>query len=88
MITFKPRSGASDHYPFDLDGSERFTRFSNVSATHPFPPIIGMISGIAPLFDSLVMRDAIARPAFGPGSTTIPVNLQWQVTVPGLTKMG
>ncbi len=88
MITFKPRSGARDAYPFDLDASERFTRFGTASAIHPFPQLIGMVSGILPLFDATIRREAIARPAYGPGATTTPINLQWQVTVPGLTKMG
>jgi hypothetical protein len=85
---FKPRSGARDGYPFDLDASLRYTRFGTGTAIHPFPPVIGMVSGILPLFDDWTMREAIARPAYGPGSTTVPLNLQWQATVPGLTKMG
>jgi hypothetical protein len=90
MMTWKSRGGrrSPDHYPLDLDASERFTRYGTGTAIHPFPPVIGSISGILGLFDSMVMRDAIARPVYGPGSTTLPVNYQWQITVPGLTKMG
>jgi hypothetical protein len=88
MITFRPRNGASDGYQFDLDASERFTRFGGGSAVHPYPPIIGMLSGMLPLYDNVVRFEAFAKNPAGPGSTTYPLNFQWQVTIPGLTKMG
>lgn len=83
---WQPRSGAVDHYPLDLDGSERFTRYVSGKRPTPYPNIIGAISAILPFFDATRLAAAIAKTPYGPGSYTYPINLQWQINVEGLQK--
>lgn len=81
-----------DGYQFDLDGSLRYNRFA--TGIDYFPsiggdgtiPQIGMLSGFMRQRDVSVWAQATGKMASGPGSTTYPLNLQWQVTVPGLVK--
>ncbi len=75
-------------YPYDLDGSLRYTRFKTGIDNFPYPSIIGAVSGFYPEQDFTVWRGMFGRMPFGPGTTTLPLNLQMQITVPGLTKMG
>lgn len=91
---WRPRSGARDGYPYDLDGSERITRFQTPPGPRPFiggdgtVAQIGMVNGFLQQMDVLVWYQMTGKVPFGPFSTTQPLNLQMQVTVPGLTKMG
>lgn len=85
---WRPRSRNSDSYPLDLDGSLRYTRMKSGNDYFPVPPQIGMVSGILQQMDMFVYRSAMGKIPYGPGTTQVPVNLQWQMTIPGLTKMG
>ena len=79
-------------YPYDLDGAIRFARPATGVDYFPWVggdgtvPQIGMVSGFLRQMDMTVWGQMTGKLPFGPGSTTIPLNLQWQTTVPGLVK--
>lgn len=81
-----------DGYPFDLDGSLRFPRLA--TGIDYFPWVggdgtvaqIGAVSGFMQQMDARVWAQMTGKMPSGPGSTTYPINIQWQVTVPGLSK--
>ena len=83
---WKPRFG--DGYPLDLDGSERITRFRQGVSPRPYPPLVGCVSGFMPQQDIRFWNTHFGKSPSGPNVTSIPVNLQWQITVPGLSKTG
>ncbi len=91
---WSPRSGKSDGYQYDLDGSLRYDRFEEFAGYRPTVggdgtvEQIGSVSGFMRQRDIMVWDQMFGKTPTGPGSTTFPVNLQWQITVPGLTKMG
>lgn len=72
--------------PYDLDGGERITRPKTGIDVFPNVPMIGMVSGFLRQFDPFVWAQMYGKNPFGPGVGSVPVNLQWQITVPGLTK--
>lgn len=88
----KPRNGASDGYPFDLDASMRFVRprtgidvFPSHDNAGSFAQL-GAISGFLPQMDSLVWAQGYGKLPSGPIVSAIPENLQYQINIPGLTK--
>jgi hypothetical protein len=93
-MAFKPRSGAHDHYPYDLDGSLRFTR--PVTGIDFWPAHdnadnfaqLGYVAGFMAQQDKLVWAQGYGKMPSGPimGSITVPLNLQYQITIPGLSK--
>lgn len=89
---FHPRSGASDGYPFDLDGSLRYVRprtgidlYPTHSNIDNFAKI-GFVSGFLPLMDAAVRSMAFGAVPYGPIMSQLPENLQWQIEIPGLNK--
>lgn len=80
-------------YPFDLDGSLQYTRPKTGIDFFPWiggdgtVPQIGMVSGLMRQNDVAVWGQMTGKVPTGPGATTVPVNLQWQITVPGLSKL-
>lgn len=56
----------SDSYPFDFDASLRFTRVPDAVTTHPHPQMIGMLSGLMPLFDVQFILPMSASSGWGP----------------------
>lgn len=88
-----PRSGKADGYPYDLDGSLRNCRFATGVDTFPWiggdgtVAQIGSVSGFFPQQDMTIWYQMMGKMPFGPGVTTTPINLQWQMTVPGLSKV-
>lgn len=86
-MIWKPAKQANN-YPLDLDGGEKFTRFRTGISPWPYPSIIGCINGFIPLQDAWVRRRMIGRAPMGPNVSTVPVNLQQQMTIPGLAKSG
>ena len=91
-LAFVPRSGCADHYPYDLDGSERHTRPSTGVDFWPAHDNrnnfakLGQVSGLMPEQDALVWGTGYGKNPSGPIVSELPLNLQWQVTVPGLNK--
>lgn len=88
---FHPRNGASDGYPFDLDGSLRFVRLRtgiDIYPQHPRDDFVklGMVSGFLPEMDNAILSMAFGQVPYGPIMSQIPDNLQWQITIPGLNK--
>ena len=81
-----------NNYPYDLDGSLRYSRFA--TGIDYFPTVggdgtiaqIGMVSGFLRQFDATIWAQMTGKKPSGPGVTTVPLNLQWQATVPGLQK--
>ncbi len=81
-----------DNYPTDLDGSLRYVRLA--TGIDYFPWIggdgtvaqIGAVNGFMRQLDVRVWSQMTGKVPSGPFSTTSPLNLQWQVTVPGLSK--
>lgn len=79
-------------YQFDLDGSLRYNRFATGIDYFPWVggdgtvPQIGAVDGLLRQFDVTVWAQMTGKMPSGPGSTTVPVNLQWQMTIPGLGK--
>lgn len=92
-IGHKPRSGKVDGYPFDLDASERITRpktgidFWPTHSNADNFALIGNMSPLEPQMDNFVWGQMWGRDPFGPIMSPMPVNLQWQITVPGLNKL-
>lgn len=89
---FHPRNGASDGYPYDLDGSLRFVRprmgidrYPTHSNIDNFAQL-GMVSGFLPFMDSIIYAQAYGKVPYGPVMSQYPDNLQWQITIPGLNK--
>lgn len=76
-----------DDYPFDFDMSLRFERTSNNAWNVPYPYMIGCVSGFMPQYDAHWMRSHIGRMPTGPNTVFDPLNLAWQMTVPGLEKV-
>ena len=79
-------------YPLDLDGSYRYTRPKTGIDRFPFVggdgtvSQIGMVSGFMNQRDVAVWQGMTGKIPSGPFSTTQPINLQWQATIPGLVK--
>jgi hypothetical protein len=79
-------------YPLDLDGALRYSRPKTGIDYFPWVggdgtiPQIGMVSGFMRQMDVTVWAQATGKAPFGPASTTTPLNLQWQITPPGLIK--
>lgn len=90
-IGHRTRGGASDGYPFDFDASQRWTRPSTGIDYWPSHSNrdnyaqLGCVSGFWPQQDAIVWGAGFARAPFGP-STMPVVNLQYVMTIPGLTK--
>ena len=60
-------SGHSNQaYPLDLDGSLDFTRFATHQSVHPYPQMIGSLSGFMPLID-VVQLSPVSRAPWGAG---------------------
>lgn len=90
-MAFQARSGCSDGYLFDLDGSDRFTRPR--TGIDQFPTHgagdfakLGSLNALAPLNNAFVYGQMYGKIPYGPIMSAIPDNLQWQITLPGLTK--
>jgi len=93
-MTFWPVHGHNrqDRYPLDLDGAEKFTRpktgfdyWPSHSNKDNFQKL-GMVSGFCPEFDTRIWSGMFGHMPYGPIVSALPVNLQWQITVPGLNK--
>lgn len=88
-----PRSGKVDGYQYDLDGALRYNRLKTGEDKWPWVggdgtiPFIGAVNGLMPQRDIFVWSQAMGKSPAGPGVTTQPINLQWQITVPGLYKL-
>jgi hypothetical protein len=91
-IGHKSRAGAVDNYPMDLDASLRFVRPKTGIDYFPTPnnfnnfAKLGQVSGFMPQLDGRVWGQMWGRDPFGPIVSQLPVNLQYQVNVPGLNK--
>jgi len=87
------RAGMADAYPFDLDASERFTRPKTGLDVFPIQnngtnfAKLGAVSGLLRQFDVIVWAQGYGKDGYGPSNQWAPVNLQWQIAVPGLTKI-
>lgn len=98
-VGHKSRSGAVDGYPYDLDASLRYTRFKTGIDRFPIQDNgtvwtqLGRmnggegVSGLLPQQDHLVWAQGYGRYPSGPIVSALPENLNWQITVPGLSKM-
>lgn len=84
-MQWKPRGDKS--YPLDLDGSERQPRFKTGNDLWPYPSVIGCVSGLLPQMDWRIWGQAFGKNGFGPTFQPFPVNLQWQINIPGMSKM-
>ena len=91
-IGHKSRAGQVDHYPFDLDASERITRPKTGIDIFPIQTNatdfakLGSLNAVYPQMDDFVWNQMYGKDPFGPIVSALPVNLQWQITVPGLNK--
>ena len=91
-MTFQPRNGTSDGYLFDLDGSERFVRPKTGADVFPIQnngtdfAKLGSLNAVYALMNWFTWGQAYGAIPSGPIMSAIPDNLQWQITVPGLTK--
>lgn len=81
-----------DRYPLDLDGSLRYTRpktgydYWPTHSNYDNFQQLGYVSGFLPEMDTRVWSQLYGRWPSGPSVNPLPLNLQWQITVPGLTK--
>lgn len=66
---WRPRQlGPNGDSPYDTSGELRNTRPRTGIDIKPYPPIIGSITGILPLYDRSIMIGGVAKTAAGPGS--------------------
>lgn len=75
--------------PFDVDGSERITRFGSFPSQDrpfPYPYMVGAVSNFMPMLDQMSMQWAWGKTPSGPGVAT-PVPVPWQTTYPNLPKV-
>jgi len=75
--------------PFDLDNSERITRFGSFPSSErpfPYPYMIGAVSGFMPMLDQYSMQWAWGKTPSGPGVAT-PIPVPWMITYPDLMKV-
>jgi hypothetical protein len=74
--------------PIIVDASERHQRWpqGGVVWHEPYPPIIGALGKYMPLQDMLIYQGAFRTAPFGPGTTELPRNMQWQMQVPNMNK--
>jgi len=92
LMSFIPRSNCRDNYPYDLDGSERITRQKTGQDVYFVPwngnnfQQLGCVSGLLPQLDSFVWGQAFGKIPSGPIVSALPVNLQWQINIPGMSK--
>lgn len=91
-IGHKSRAGRVDNYPYDLDASERTTRpktgldkFPQPNNSNSFAKL-GNMSPMLPTMDNWVWNQMWGKDPFGPIASALPVNLQWQITIPGMSK--
>lgn len=88
----KSRAGKVDAYPYDLDASERVCRPKTGYDIFPQPnnwDSFAQLGNMTPLlrqFDGVVLGMGYGGDTYGPIVSALPVNLQWQITVPGLNK--
>jgi hypothetical protein len=91
-IGHKSRAGKVDSYPYDLDASERITRPKTGIDKFPIPwngnnfAKLGCVSGLMPQNNAWVWAQGYGKDPAGPIVSALPVNLQWQITIPGLNK--
>jgi hypothetical protein len=102
-MTSQPRNAVDPaHYPYDLDGSLRFTRprtgvdFWPTHSNRDNFQQLGDVAGLMAQQDALVWAQGYGRAPSGPlvtplgewlpSTVTEPANLQWQITIPGLNK--
>lgn len=91
-IGHKSRAGKVDHYPYDLDASERVTRPKTGIDIFPQPnnynsfAKLGSMPVMYAQHDAWIWGQMWGKDPMGPLSSAMPVNLQWQITVPGLSK--
>lgn len=83
QVPWLPRNTA---YPYNFDASERFMRPATGRDYFPWPYQIGALAPGYPMQDVFIYAGAFRVERFGPGTTQLPRNLQYQVQVPGLTK--
>lgn len=91
-IGHKSRAGKVDNYPFDLDASERITRPKTGADKFPQPNNLNSMAKLGSMTPLLVQLDGAVyaqlygRDPYGPIVSALPVNLQWQITIPGMSK--
>lgn len=91
-IGHRSRAGQIDKYPFDLDASLRYVTPKTGIDRWPYPwngdsfAQLGCVSGFMPQADAFVWAQGYGRDPYGPIVSALPVNLQWQINVPGLNK--
>lgn len=102
-VTRRPIPGEVDYtidvvnrYPIYLDAGEHFFRLRTGWDYFPYPPRVGIMNAFMPQQDVLVWSNMYRKAPVGPLMTfqqgmagmPIPVaNLQYQMAVPGLTKI-
>jgi hypothetical protein len=75
--------------PYDLDASERITRFGDYPSAErpfPYPYMVGAVSNMMPMLDTLSLSWAWGKTPSGPSVGT-PIPLAWQTTYPNLPKV-
>lgn len=86
----QPRQSAQSFLsPFDLDGSERITRFGSFPVSErafPWPYQIGSVAGSMPMLDQESMQWAWGKTPSGPGVAT-PVSVPGAVMYPDWAKV-
>lgn len=86
---FWPRPPTASGYVLDLDAAERHTRYGPGSDIFPHPPLTAALSGFLPMYDAFTYGGNYGKlpSGPGPGSQPPPVNLQWQMIIPGMQKV-
>lgn len=86
-MIWKPRIlSNADNYPYDFDGSERQCRWPTGVDKFPVQSMIGSVQGFMPQLTGFMLAQHYGKTPSGPGSTAYPLNLQWQIVIPGLNK--
>lgn len=61
-------------YPVDLNASLDFSRNTPDKSIHPYPDMIGAVSGLCPLFDANVVLPQTASSGWGTAMSVLETN--------------
>lgn len=74
-------------YPYDFHPAMRIMRLGDGPRNQPYPVMLGSVGINMPMLNAVNVAGGVGPKPSGPGVNVEPVNLQYQVAVPGLSKV-
>jgi hypothetical protein len=93
LTKFKNNGGAwepginRNGYPYDYHPATRHMRLGDGARPFPWPWQFGAYGTSMPMVNSVAVSGGVAKKPSGPNVNIEPVNLQYQVAIPGLSKV-